>query len=96
MAILALGLVIGHLSDRGAWFRWTLGLVSLPIAVVANCVRIVLSGLVLVFAGRAWAEGVFHSIEGLAIVGLSALLLLGVAWGLSNLCPDHTSPSALL
>jgi exosortase len=84
VAILALGVAIGHLSGRGRWFSWTLGMVAIPIAVIANCVRVVLSGLILITFGREWGEGVFHTLEGLAIVGLSAFILVGVAWGLAK------------
>ena len=83
-AILALGVAIGHMSGRGSWFRWTLGLLSIPIAIVANCIRVVLSGLILIVLGPEWAEGVFHTIEGLVIVALSALLIVAVAWMLGR------------
>lgn len=85
VAILALGVAIGHLSGRGRRFRWILGLSSIPIAIITNCIRVVLSGVILMFFGRQWAEGVFHTIEGLVIVAFSAGLLVAVAWGLTRI-----------
>lgn len=84
-AVLALGVAIGHLSGRRAWFRWTLGLLSLPVAVGANCIRVTLSGAIMMLFGRKWAEGVFHTLEGLVIVALAAALIVGLAWALAKL-----------
>ncbi len=84
VAILALSVAIGHLSGRGAVFRWGLGILAIPIALVANCVRVVLSGIIVMTFGRQWGEGVYHTIEGLAIVALSALLLVAMAWALAK------------
>jgi exosortase len=84
VAIVALGVAIGHFSGRGAVFRWSLGLLAIPIAVVANCVRVVVSGVLVMSAGREWGEGVFHAVEGLAIIALSAGLLVFAAWGMAR------------
>jgi exosortase len=85
VAIVALGVAIGYLSGRGSVFRWSLGLLAIPIAVAANCLRVVLSGVIIMKAGRDWGEGVFHAIEGLAIIALSAGLLVAAAWGMARL-----------
>lgn len=85
VAILALGVAIGHLSGRGRAYRWLLGLAAIPIAIVANCIRVVASGLILIAFGPQWAEGLFHTLEGLAIIGIAAALLVAVAWGLAYL-----------
>ena len=85
LAILALGVVIGHFSGRGPRYRWTLGLLAIPIAVFANCIRVVCSGFILMAFGEQWAEGFFHTVEGLVIIALSAGLLVATAWGLARL-----------
>lgn len=79
-AVLALAAAIGYFSGRGAAYRWTLVLLSIPIAIIANCIRVVLTGFILLFFGKQWAEGVFHTLEGLVIVGLAAALVLLAAW----------------
>jgi exosortase len=83
-AVLALGVALGHLANRGAWFTGVLALVSLPVAIVANCARVVITGIIAVLFGPKWAEGVFHTLEGLAVVALAALLIVGVASGLAR------------
>jgi exosortase len=50
-------------------------LLSLPVSVAANTLRITFTGLIHVYAGREWAEGVLHEAEGLvtALIGVAAL-----------------------
>jgi len=84
-AVLALSLAIGYMHGRGAWYCAALGLLSIPIAVAANCVRVILTGVIMMLFGAEWADGVFHTLEGLAIVGVAALMVLGAAWGLGAL-----------
>jgi len=81
-AFLALSVAVGHLSGRTVWFKVLLAALSGIVALAANCLRVVVTVLVLLWAGPRWAEGVFHTIEGLAVVGLGLLMLVAVAWGL--------------
>lgn len=84
-AFLAVAVAVGHLTGRGFWFKAALAAFSGVVAVAANCVRVVATVLILVSAGPGWAEGVFHSVEGLMVVGLGLLMLVALAWGLSCL-----------
>lgn len=83
-AVLALAVALAYFSQRGRWFGWTLALLSVPIAVVSNCIRVMLTGLIMMWFGREWAEGVYHTLEGLVIVALAAALVVGAAWILAN------------
>lgn len=82
-AVVALAVVVGHLSGRSRGYRWTLALAAFPIAIAANCFRVLLTGLILMLFGPKWAEGVFHTLEGLVVVGLAAVFLMAVAAGLA-------------
>ena len=83
-AILALGVAIGELYQSSRPVRWTLALIALPVAVGANCLRVTLSGVIMVFFGAQWAEGVFHTLEGLATILLAAAILVAIAGLLSR------------
>jgi len=83
-AIIALSLVIGHLSPRSKFFKVALAMLSAPIAIAANCVRITLTGFILMWFGPRWAQGVYHTLEGLAVVAVAAVLILLTAWWLSR------------
>lgn len=84
-AVVALAAGIGYFSGRGSTYRWTLGVLSIPIAIGANCIRVVLTGVILMLFGPEWAEGVFHTLEGLVMVGVAAALTVVVAKGLEQL-----------
>lgn len=88
MAVFALSVAIGYFSGRKAPYRWALALLSFPIAIAANCVRVMLTGVIMMLFGAKWAEGVFHTLEGLVIVGLAAVLVVAVAAGLARV-DDH-------
>jgi exosortase len=84
-AVLALSVALGHLSGRSAAYKWTLALLALPIALAANCFRVVLTGVILMWFGPRWAEGAFHTLEGLVVVALAALFMLLTASALAHL-----------
>ena len=88
---LALALAVGALQRSARWIRVLLALVALPIAVLSNLVRIGITTAVLLWAGPEWAEGVFHTLEGLAVAAVGMGLLLGAAWLLAKLEPPRAS-----
>jgi len=85
MSMVALSAALACYSGRSATFRWSLGLLSIPLAVAANSLRVLLTGFILMLFGPKWAEGAYHSLEGLAVVGLGAVLIVLTAWGLSKI-----------
>jgi len=84
-AILALAMAMAYLSGRGLLVRFALVISSVPVAIAANCLRVIVSGLILIGFGRKWAAGTFHTLEGLAIVAVAVAMMLGVAWVLGRL-----------
>ena len=78
-AVLALAAAVGYLLRRGNWLTISLMLLAVPIAVVANAMRIVLTGWTLVLLGQKWAEGVYHFIEGVALLATAGVLILAAA-----------------
>jgi exosortase len=83
-AILALGLAIGELYQSSRPMRWLLVILALPVAVAANCLRVTLTGIIMVLFGRKWAEDVYHTLEGLATMLMAAAVLLLIAWVLGK------------
>jgi exosortase/archaeosortase family protein len=53
-------------------------LLSLPVAIVANTIRITAMGLLVYYAGDQWIEGVFHDMKGLigSVIGMVILFWL--------------------
>lgn len=75
----ALAFVLGHFFAPRGWRRATLLIASVPLAVVANCLRVVAAGFALRWCGPDTAEGVLHTLEGLATMTLVSLMLLALA-----------------
>ena len=75
-SLIALAVIYGYLCGRRRWQRVVLILIAIPIAVLANGVRIMGSGIL----GQYWdpekAEGFFHLFSGWVIFCLSLLLLI--------------------
>lgn len=72
-----LSLVYGYFADRRTWIRWVLFLATVPIAIVANGIRVGLTGLMSEIDTKL-AQGVYHEVEGylVFVIALAALLML--------------------
>jgi exosortase len=78
-ALVALAAAIGFLSRRDARFQITLILLTVPLALVANLIRAVVTALIVVFVGPTLAEGAWHTAEGLIVTSLATVLLIVLA-----------------
>jgi len=76
VSLITLAVLYGYLFERRSWLRLLLVLVAAPIAVVANGVRIMGSGIL----GQYWspdkAEGFFHMFTGWLIFVISFSLMM--------------------
>ena len=72
-----LGLVYGYFFESKMWIRVALVVATVPIAIVANGLRVTITGI-LSELNKDYAEGLFHTMEGWVIfmVALVALLIL--------------------
>ncbi len=75
MSLLTLAIIYGHLMEKRLWVRWLLALSSVPIAIAANSVRIIGTGLLVQHGYADKAEGYFHASWGLIIFVISLLML---------------------
>lgn len=83
-AFVALGVIVAHAFGRTTWYKWTVSLMGVPVAIATNCLRVVITGFILKLAGPEWAEGVFHTIEGLATLVVGTLIMVALALFLGN------------
>lgn len=74
---LALTTAVAYLSPRPAWYRAVLVASSVPIAMTANVVRVIVTGWIMYALDPGYASGAFHTIEGLLMMGLGLGLLAG-------------------
>lgn len=84
-AFLAMSVAVGGLNRGSRWSNLALIAISIPVAVLANVTRILLTVLILVVAGPTYAKGAFHSLEGSVVAGIGLAALLASAAGLNAL-----------
>src|ERR1017187_9051155 len=86
MSLVTLAIIYGYLMEKRLWLRCLLAVASVPIAVVANSLRIIGTGLLVQYWDPDKAEGYFHASWGWIIFVVSLLLLyalhglIGVIW----------------
>lgn len=77
MSLITLAIIYGYLMENRIWVRWVLALASIPIAVIANSIRIIGTGLLVQYWSAEKAEGYFHASWGWIIFVVSLLMLYG-------------------
>jgi exosortase len=82
MSLATLAIIYGYLLEPRKSIRVTLALASIPIAVVANSLRIVGTGLLVQYWDPEKAEGFFHAFSGWLIFVVSLILLFLLHRGL--------------
>lgn len=75
LSLATLAVIYGYLMETRIWMRVVLGLAAVPIAVMANSLRIVGTGLLVQYWDPDKAEGFFHTFSGWLIF-VSSLVLL--------------------
>lgn len=75
MSLVTLAIIYGYLLEKRFWIRVLLALASVPIAIAANSLRIIGTGLLVQYWDPGKAEGYFHASWGLIIFVLSLLML---------------------
>jgi exosortase len=91
IAIVALAVAMGFVTNGPTWYRWTLGLLALPVAGLTNCLRVVLTGVILMNLGKGWADGFMHTMEGMVMIVVAAAIMLAISYGLLRM--DARTPS---
>lgn len=79
VSLLALAVAYAFLSQKSAVRRTLVILSAVPIAMVTNMTRVIVTGFLAQYYGAAAAEGFFHEFAGMAVFALAMVLL--VAFG---------------
>lgn len=83
MSLLTLAVFYGYFLERSTWRRWVLALASVPIAIAANAVRLLGTGLSVQYWDPDKATGFFHEFSGwvMFLVSLTCLIAVDQAFG---------------
>jgi len=90
IALTALGALYAYLLVGPLWKRWALFIASLPVALIANGVRLWLTIVLAASIGPKAAEGFFHELSGMFVflIALVGLFGLGSLFGCSQIRED--------
>lgn len=94
LGLLALGVAFAYLAKRNIWERALLVVSALPIAITANVIRIVLTGLLHEWGHPDLAEGVFHTLTGWFVFMFALAMFLCVNWVLERLWVEEPHESS--
>ena len=64
VSLLAIGMLIGYFGDRRAWARSVLTLMTVPVAIFTNGLRVAGTGIAAYYYGPKVAEGILHMFSG--------------------------------
>jgi exosortase len=81
---LALTAAVAYLAARPAWYRITVVASAIPIAMTANVLRVILTGIIMARFNSQYASGAYHTLEGLLMMGLGLSLLRAECWALEQ------------
>ena len=87
MSLTTLAIIYGYLMEPRTSFRVLLAVASIPIAVVANSLRIIGTGLLVQYWDPDKAQGFFHTFSGWLIFVVSLILLFLLHRALQLLWP---------
>ena len=88
MSLVTLAIIYGYLMEKRLWVRWLLAIASVPIAVAANSIRIIGTGLLVQYWDADKAQGYFHASWGWIIFVLSLIMLYALHGLIRILFPE--------
>ena len=91
ISLLTLGIVYGYFIDRRPGIRTLIALSTIPIAIVANGLRVAGTGVAAHYYGAEAAEGFFHTFSGWIVFIAAFALLYMVATLIIRVAPSPLS-----
>jgi len=92
ITLMSLGIVCAYFMDHRTWFRTVLAMTTIPVAIVANGLRVAGTGVAASFYGPSVATGFLHTFSGWLIFITAFIMLLFVHRVLVWRFPRHTKP----
>ena len=92
ISLLTLGILFGYFTDRRPGIRILLAVVTIPIAIVSNGLRVAGTGIAAHHFGAAAAEGFFHTFSGWLVFLTATVMLFAVGRLTRILWPTLVEP----
>ncbi len=92
VSLFTLGIVFGYFADSRAWVRTVIALSAIPVAILANGLRVASAGWAAHYMGQAGVEGLFHEFSGWVVFVVAFLMMLALQRVLIRVVPPRTLP----
>jgi exosortase len=89
VSLFTLGIVFGYFVDRRPWVRAAIALSAIPVAILANGLRVASAGVAAHKFGAAGVEGLFHEFSGWLVFLVAFVMMLGFQRLLQKLVPPR-------
>ena len=94
VSLLTLGIVYGYIMDPRLWVRIVLAAATVPIAIVANGIRVAGTGVAAHFYGPEAAEGFSHTFSGWIIFVAAFIMLFVLHRVIALIVPNRQKAAA--
>jgi exosortase len=91
VSLLTLGIVYGYFADSRAWVRFVIAASTVPIAIVANGLRVAGTGVLSHYYGAEAALGFFHTFSGWLVFVAAFAFLFAVVSVVRRLAPQTST-----
>ena len=78
VSLLALAVAFAAMTQKSTLKRCIMVFSAIPIAILTNALRVIVTGILAQYWGSKAAEGFFHEFAGLAVFGVALVLLAGL------------------
>ena len=92
VSLFTLGIVFGYFADSRAWVRTVIALSAIPVAILANGLRVASAGWAAHYMGQAGVEGLFHEFSGWVVFVVAFLMMLALQRLLIRVVPPPALP----
>lgn len=92
VSLFTLGIVFGYFADSRAWVRTVIALSAIPVAILANGLRVASAGWAAHYMGQAGVEGLFHEFSGWVVFVVAFLMMLALQRLLIRVVPPRAMP----
>ena len=92
----ALGVAMAYLEYRPLIHRLVLVGSTIPIAILCNVIRVIVTGIIHVYVGSQYATGMLHTILGIVMLALAFGLYGLLAWIMEQLFVEEEQAPVLV
>ena len=93
VSLVTLGIIYGYFTDPRSWVRVAITLATIPIAIIANGLRVAGTGVAAHYYGEEAATGFFHTFSGWLVFAVAFGMLFVVMQLLQKIRPPRRTPA---